>query len=100
MDGEALEIRYKNNKLKKICTIRYEAVKKHGEKMAEKIHQRIDEISSAESIEEMIRYKIGRCHELQGNRKDQFAVDLVHPFRLVFENVGNEIQLVNIIDYH
>lgn len=29
--------------------------------MAEKNHQRIDEISASDSVEEMIQFKIGRC---------------------------------------
>jgi proteic killer suppression protein len=28
--------------------------------------------------------KPDRCHELTGNRKGEFAVDLIHPFRLTF----------------
>ena len=43
------------------------------------------------------------CHPLTGDRNGQFAVDLVHPYRLVFEKNGEEIQIANIIeivDYH
>ena len=46
---------------------------------------------------------MAECHPLKGNRKNQFAVDLVHPYRLVFEKKGTEIQIANIIeiiDYH
>ena len=71
--------------------------------MAEKIMLRIDQISAALSVEMMIQFRIGRCHPLKGNRKNQFAVDLVHPYRLVFEKKGTEIQIANIIeiiDYH
>lgn len=51
----------------------------------------------------MIQYRIGRCHPLKGNRKNQYAVDLVHPYRLIFEKKESEIQIVNITeitDYH
>lgn len=71
--------------------------------MAEKIQMRIDQIKAADSVEEMIQFKIGRCHPLHQNRKNQYAVDLVHPMRLVFEKKGDEIQIANIIeiiDYH
>ena len=64
---------------------------------------RIDQISAALSVEMMIQYRIGRCHPLKGNRKNQYAVDLVHPYRLVFEKVEDQIQIVSIteiIDYH
>lgn len=98
-----MEIRYKNSKMEKVCTNAYEAEKKHGKEMAEKIQFRIDQISAALSVEMMIQFKIGRCHPLKGKRKNQYAVDLVHPYRLVFEKIGAEIQIVNImeiIDYH
>lgn len=96
-------ITYKNNKIKKVCTNVSEAEKRHGLEMAEKIMLRIDQISAALSVEMMIQFRIGRCHQLKGNRKNQFAVDLVHPYRLVFEKKGTEIQIANIIeiiDYH
>ena len=50
---------------------------------------RIDQISAALSVEMMIQFRIGRCHQLKGNRKNQFAVNLVHPYRLVFEKKGD-----------
>ncbi len=71
--------------------------------MTEKIHMRIDQIASADTIEMMIQYNIGRCHSLTNNRKGQYAMDLVHPYRLVFEKQGEEIQIAHIleiVDYH
>ena len=71
--------------------------------MAEKINQRIGEIKAADTVEMMIQFHIGRCHPLTLNRKGQYAVDLVHPYRLVFKKQGDMIQIANIleiIDYH
>lgn len=98
-----MQIEYKNSKIEKVCTNAYEAERKYGKEMAEKIQLRIDQISAALSVEMMMQYKIGRCHQLKGNRKEQYAMDLVHPYRLVFEKKGNEIQIANImeiVDYH
>ncbi|MBO5354126.1 MAG: type II toxin-antitoxin system RelE/ParE family toxin [Lachnospiraceae bacterium] len=98
-----MQIEYKTKKMEKICTNFSEATKKHGCEMAEKIHQRIDEIKAALSVEMMVQFGIGRCHRLEGDRKNQYAVDLVHPYRLVFEKKGKEIQIANIVevvDYH
>ncbi|MDI9540233.1 MAG: type II toxin-antitoxin system RelE/ParE family toxin [Bacillota bacterium] len=98
-----MEIEYKNNKIRKICTDASFVQKKHGLPMAEIIHQRIDEITAAESVEEMIKYRIGNCHRLKGNRKNQYAVDLIQPFRLVFKRKEYNIQIayiIEIIDYH
>ena len=98
-----MDITYKTRKLEKICTDAKAAEKAYGRGMAEKIHQRIDEISAADNVEIMIQFHIGRCHLLKHDRKGQFAVDLVHPYRLVFEKHGNTIQIAHIleiIDYH
>lgn len=98
-----MQIEYKTKAIEKVCTIASVAVKKYGISMAEKIQQRIDEISAADSVEQMIQFQIGRCHPLKQNRKNQYAVDLIHPQRLIFEKVENEIKIVNIIeitDYH
>ena len=98
-----MEITYKSKNIMKVCTNASYAERKYGSDMAEKIHQRIDEIDASETVEEMIQFHIGRCHQLNGNRKGQYAMDLIHPQRLIFEKRGNEIQIVNVIeitDYH
>ena len=96
-------IEYKNRKIEKICTNAYEAERRHGREMAEKIHMRIGQLKAADSVEMLIQFRIGRCHELKGERRKQYAMDLVHPYRLVFEKKENEIKIVNvleIVDYH
>lgn len=98
-----MKIEYKNNKIRKLCTNAYEAEKKHGKEMAEKIQLRIDQISAAPTVELLMQYKIGRCHLLRGRRQRQYAMDLVHPYRLVFEKKEEEVQIASImeiIDYH
>ncbi len=98
-----MDITYKNNKLQKVCTDGKVAERSYGKEMAEKIQMRIDEIEAADTIEMMIQFHIGRCHSLTNNRKGLYAVDLVHPYRLVFEKHGNEIQIAHIleiVDYH
>lgn len=97
-----LKILYKNKTIEKVCTKQPEAIKKYGRRMAEKIDQRIGEITAADSVELMVKYRIGRCHQLN-NRKEQFTVDLVHPYRLVFEKKGEDVQIaliIEIVDYH
>ena len=98
-----MDITYKNNKIRKVCTDAKTAERIYRREMADKIHQRIDEINAADTVEMMIQFHIGRCHPLTQNRKGQYAVDLVHPYRLVFEKNGDEIQIANIleiVDYH
>ncbi len=71
--------------------------------MATKIQQRISEIKAASNVEEMIHFHIGRCHQLTQDRAGEYAVDLIHPRRLVFTKNGDIIQIAiiqEIVDYH
>ena len=98
-----MEITYKNKKIEKICTNAKVSDKTYGKDMSEKIQMRIEQIKAADTVEEMVQYHIGRCHALINNRKGQYAVDLVHPYRLIFEKNGNVIQvahIMEIVDYH
>lgn len=98
-----MDITYKNKKIEKVCTDARAAEKTYGREMAEKIHHRIDEIVAADTVEMMMQFHIGRCHPLTQNRKGQYAVDLIYPYRLVFEKNGGEIQIakiLEIVDYH
>lgn len=98
-----MRILYKNKKIEKQCTDASESEKKHGTKMAEKIHQRIDEIEAAESVEFLLQFKIGGCHGLKGDRKNQYAMHLIHPHRLVFKKHERDkkvVLIIEIIDYH
>lgn len=98
-----MKIEYKNGKIQRVCEDASVAERVYGCEMAAKIQMRIDQIRAADSVEMMIQYRIGRCHSLHQNRKNQYAVGLVHPQRLVFEKKGTEIQIANIIeivDYH
>ncbi len=96
--GDGLDITYKSNRLQKVCTDARTADRTYGNEMAEKIQMRIDEIKAADTVEEMIQFHIGRCHPLVHNRKGQYVVDLVHPYRLVFEKHGNDIQIAHIME--
>jgi len=98
-----LQIIYKSNKLERICTNYDVAKKEYGEEMAQLIHQRINQLKAAASVEMLVQFSVGRCHPLKGKRKGQYAMDLVHPYRLIFEHNKTNIQVVRIIkieDYH
>lgn len=57
-----MDITYKSRKIEKICTDPKTAERTYGKEMAEKICQRIDEITAADTVEMMIQFRIGRCH--------------------------------------
>lgn len=98
-----MQVRYKNRHIEKICTNASVATKSFGKRTVGLIHQRIDEITAADSVEMLVKFRIGRCHQLVGDRKGQFAMDLEHPLRLVFEVIRDQIQIAEIqeiVDYH
>jgi len=100
-----LQIEYKNRGLEKVCTNAHEAEKKHGKQMAAAIHQRIDQITAADSVEMLVQFRIGGCHILKGNRKKQYAMVLNPSYRLVFEKKGSMsgvhiVRVIEIVDYH
>lgn len=71
--------------------------------MANKLAHRILELQSADNLESLIKYSIGRIHPLIGKRDGEYAMDLVHPYRLVFEIIEDTVSIVRIIsieDYH
>ena len=71
--------------------------------MAEKIFLRINQIQATDSIDNLVKFSVGRCHSLSGDRNAQYAMDLVQPYRLIFTNAGGTIhiaQIIEIIDYH
>jgi len=79
------------------------ACRAYGEEMAEKIAQRINELKSASDVEFLIRYFIGRCHPLKADRKGEYAMVLVQPYRLIFKETDFTIHLIRITsieDYH
>lgn len=98
-----LKINYKSNSFERVCTNYSIAQRKYGERMARFIHQRVGELQAADSVEMLVQYSIGRCHPLEGDRKGEYAMDLIHPYRLVFEHNKTDVQvvrIVNIEDYH
>ena len=71
--------------------------------MANKIYECIDYLRAAPQLEMLLRHKIGRCHSLEGNRKGQYAMDLVHPYRLIFipeDDTTVSVLIEEIADYH
>lgn len=98
-----MDITYKNRRIEKECTDAKVSDKRYGKEMSVRIQMRIDQIQSADNVEELILFRIGRCHQLTGDRKGQYAMDLIQPYRLIFEKHGDEIQIAHIteiVDYH
>jgi len=55
-----------------------------GTDMAKRLRQRLIELQAANTLADMSYLPPARCHELTGNLKEHFSVDLTHPYRLLF----------------
>lgn len=107
-----MKVEYKSNKLKKQCENPKEAQKAYGTDIGNKLTQRVNEFLAATTLVDIKFNKPSRLHRLKGDRSDEYAVDLVHPFRLVFKPIVNEnsninkLECINIVkieeveDYH
>ncbi len=89
--------------------------KRYGSLQAKKIEQRLSDLAAAPNLEVM-RTLPGHCHELTGDHKGHLAIDLVQPYRLIFEvandplpikqdggldwSLVTEIKIIEIENYH
>ena len=80
-----MDIRFKNRKLAKRCNDETKLVHTYGPNNAKWITQRLNELSAMSNLAVARKLPQLRCHELEGDRKGQLAVDVRQPFRLVFE---------------
>ncbi|MEY8762495.1 MULTISPECIES: hypothetical protein [Clostridium] len=107
-----MNLEFKSSKIKKQCENPKIAQREYGAKIGNKLTQRVAELNGAKSLLDISKIPAARLHQLEGARADEYAVDLVHPFRLVFkpilEKKGdiNKLECINIvrieevIDYH
>ena len=86
-----MNILFQDRKLEKACNDQSLLVRRFGPIRAKLLRRRLDEFRAAESLEVLRSLPQMRCHELKGNREGTLAVDLDHPYRLIFEPVNNPI---------
>jgi proteic killer suppression protein len=65
-------------------------VKKMGQRQAAIFYKRLNQMHNAQTLED-VRHLPGRYHELKEDRKGQWACDLEHPNRLIFEPMEKPI---------
>ncbi len=80
-----MEIYYDTQKLRKSCNDSKEATKQWGYRMAETLVLRQNELRAATNLSDLTFFDPCRLHELTGNLRGIFSVDLVHPYRLLFK---------------
>ncbi|MEW8974265.1 MAG: type II toxin-antitoxin system RelE/ParE family toxin [Tissierellaceae bacterium] len=107
-----MKVEYRTKKLKKQCEDPKIANIDYGSNIGNKLTQRIGELIAATSLLDIKYIPAARLHRLKGTRADEYAVDLAHPYRLVFTSILqdgkdiNELESINIVrieevtDYH
>ena len=109
-----MQIIYRTSKIAKILNSSEKIDKKYG-KSAKKIKNRLDVMAMVDNLAELMKLP-GRHHQLTNDRKGQFACDLEHPYRLVYEPANDPlpmdeskglkyseitiIEIIEITDYH
>jgi len=88
-----MRILFKTTKLQKECNSHGLLVKKHGDRRALLIEQRIYQLKACAYLEDIRNVSGPRCHELIGNLKGILSADLDHPYRLLFEPADDPIPL-------
>ena len=110
-----MDIFFKTRRLAKACNSERELRQQYGERMAKTIAMRLAVLKHARTLS-MVPTPPERLHRLAGKRKGQYAVDLVHPHRLVLAPRGSSeapndaedgdtggviaITVIEITDYH
>ena len=110
-----MNITFNDRKLEKIANDDRKRLAALGKKRADKLKQRLDDLSDASTLED-VRFLPGNYHELTGNRKGQWACDLDQPYRLIIEPHEKPIptdphgkfiwveikgvEVIEIVDYH
>jgi proteic killer suppression protein len=91
-----MDILISDKRLRKVANDPAACQREYGVNMAKKIALRLAALYGADSLADFWPPKSGpeRCHELKGERKGTFSVDLNQPYRLLFqpseEKAGDE----------
>ena len=111
-----MEIAFRTRKLEKAFNSADALKKTYGARMARVMMTRMAVLRAARSLVLVPTTPPDRRHQLSGDRYEQFAVDLVQPYRLVFEanhepvprkddgGIDTEqvtaITILDVVDYH
>ena len=111
-----MDIGFRTRKLERTFNTVAALRKTYGAQMAKVIMMRMAVLKTARNLALVPSTRPERRHQLSGAREGQFAVDLVHPHRLVFEpshqpppckdeggidtQQVTAITILDVIDYH
>jgi len=103
-----MDVTFQTGKLEKTVMDGKLLTRKYGPELARKIAQRYEELRAAECLQDMP--PAAGTHPLHNDREGEYGLTLKQPYRMIIRPVGNfdpvnlatiqEIQVVEIIDYH
>ena len=80
-----MRVSFDNARLQRDCSSNKDRQRRFGAERARKLRLRLSQMQAAASIAELMTLPGARCHQLRGDRDEQFSVDLDGPYRLIFE---------------
>ena len=80
-----MDIAFRTRKLKKNFNEEAALRRAYGTQMAKAIVLRMAVLKAASNLAQVPTTKPDRRHQLSADREEEFAVDLVDPYRLIFE---------------
>ena len=111
-----MDISFRTRRLERTFNSERELNRAYGGRTARTIMMRLAVLKNARVLSLVPTSRPDRLHQLIGNRRGQFAVDLAHPYRLIFvpnhdpvplrEDGGidrdrvNAITIIEVVDYH
>lgn len=111
-----MEFIFKSRKLAMDCNNLARAQKRWGTKRGKVILLRLQQLSAATNLKIAVQLPQARCHQLSGNRKNQFSAAVIDPYRLIFEPANEtmpldekggidlanvtKVKILEIVDYH
>ena len=111
-----MNVKIVTRRLTELLNSEHEMSKKYGQRMSKVIARRLAVLRNAPNLAAIPTVKPERRHPLKGKRAGQQAVDLVHPYRLVFAPAHEPlpkqrdggldaeqvtaIEIIEVVDYH
>ncbi len=113
-----MDIQFRTKKLQDTCNDRKKRDREYGPERSRILLKRLVQMNNAATLEEFKQVH-SRAHPLRENRKGEWAADLDHPYRLIFEPIpppaddGEEerpepaairtiriVKILEVVDYH
>lgn len=110
-----MEIAFRTRKLARIFNSVNALRRQYGDRMARTIMTRLAVLQEARTLSMVPTLPPNRRHQLHGDRAGQYAVDLTHPYRLIFEPTDTSVRetgggintdavttitIIEVTDYH